>query len=596
MTWFIIAAIGGFLVYKWKLAPWAWARLLALRVRWDIVILAIAVFLAIGMIIPEIRWRFVQIAGFVGEGAVARLLLGILLGVLAAYAIPLAAASEAAPPPTPARAPAIPAKVPTKTAVAKAGGGAQLATEAEAKPKPDRIGIILTLAGAITLLALIAPHIDSWLARLAGFKTSIIEVQLSSISAASKAVKPDQREQFITVGLLEALSQYDESLERELALIQWFVIPDLEYQKERNPGAAQRLEARLTRAKNQRDLLGKLYGLFHGVISPTASCVKNALDNGLNIDSARRKLADLADQLTRIIILENEESDLTKKEQQPGNSGRAQRGFSAQHRTTTANIDTKYNELWTTLTSVPSTVSEFVVGDDKQKCTGIQLPGQSATEQPRHREFENVPSLHFARAALLLFVNNDRLAMQVLQDVRDKSADDERLKDINSFYLLAVLMFYQGDSVDKFLHILEDTRLLARERQDLIKRVNERCSEGCKQELKENQAKWTVELRNRAEAAEVQAMNLTAYATADDLAQGLQSAEPLQPIAEEFADWIKEKVSKPKQQSTDRVEPKHTPRHGRVRDNRERGAESQDFSAKRQQDQRNDSAARKGGR
>jgi hypothetical protein len=40
-------------------------------------------------------------------------------------------------------------------------------------------------------------------------------------------------------------------------------------------------------------------------------------------------------------------------------------------------------------------------------------------------------------------------------------------------------------------------------------------------------------------------MNLTAYATADDLAQGLQSAEPLQPIAEEFADWIKEKVSKP---------------------------------------------------
>jgi hypothetical protein len=55
-------------------------------------------------------------------------------------------------------------------------------------------GVWLSLAGAILVLAIIAPHVDDWLSRLAGLKTSVIEIQLTSLSSASKAVQPAQRD------------------------------------------------------------------------------------------------------------------------------------------------------------------------------------------------------------------------------------------------------------------------------------------------------------------------------------------------------------------------------------------------------------------
>src|SRR5262245_33549462 len=62
---------------------------------------------------------------------------------------------------------------------------------------------------ALIVLAGIAPHLDHWLSRVSGFKSSIIEIQLTSISTVHKGSMADARESFHDEKVLEVLGGYD---------------------------------------------------------------------------------------------------------------------------------------------------------------------------------------------------------------------------------------------------------------------------------------------------------------------------------------------------------------------------------------------------
>ena len=141
---------------------------------------------------------------------------------------------------------------------------------------------------------------------------------------------------------------------------------------------------------------------------------------------------------------------------------------------------------------------------------------------------------------LLAFVDNDRLALEVA-----KEAERKDFKDFYTPLILASLMYFKGDSVKEFYEILNRVRLLARERQDVIKRVIDACARPCvTQELASR-------LRVRARRMELTAMNNIAYAVAADVAEGRKEAEALLPIAVEYADDLREADKKDPEASDD---------------------------------------------
>src|SRR5262249_41847544 len=151
-------------------------------------------------------------------------------------------------------------------------------------------------------------------------------------------------------------------------------------------------------------------------------------------------------------------------------------------------------------------------------------------------DYEQVPHLDVARALLLSFVHHEKLAMEVLE-----KAGSKKLKDFNAPFLLATLMYVQGDNVFDFLAILEGMISTAREQQELITRIRDRCSNHCDADV----LTWAPKLMNRAKKAEHLAMNLVAYATAQDVAKGIELSEPLLPLAEEYGDIIKKAAKNP---------------------------------------------------
>jgi hypothetical protein len=462
MGWLIVSFLIGFAAY------WAWQRLHPIVLRR--LLMVGAIIFAVAMIPEAARLLLFTPAGViqditaqVGDGAFARSLLGFILGVASGYA------------------------------------------------KDQRIqltGVWLSLAGAILVLAIIAPHVDDWLSRLAGLKTSVIEIQLTSLSSASKAVQPAQRDQFIRDFNLRSLSRYDEAIENDIKFIEVFEKPDLEQRKKDNPALQEQFE----RLNVQSEHLARLKGVFEKIVSRAARCFMAAINNGLSIDSARRDLTTLADQLTRLSVLERDEEKLAD----------------AKRDQLTSQIKLLDFSIWDSLSKVTERVSPYVPPADRPQCS--ITPEDNATPFPRHREFGELPHLYVARAFLLLFVNNDRLGMRVLQD-----AERTEFKDYSTPSLLALLMYYEGDSVTQFYDILDRLRLLALERQDIIKRVNERCGSSCSDEIRS----WTPKLRLRARLAEINAINLIAYATAVDVTDRRGEAEPLLPIAEDYAEVLK---------------------------------------------------------
>ena len=465
--------------------------------------------------------RFVaeKLGDTISSGTSARLLLGVLLGVVVAYATAHGVFSSNTTAPTSAPSPTNQEKKPTETA--------------------DK-ALILSIVAAIALLALTAPYLDDWFARVAGFETSWIKVQLTTISASTQVVKPDLRAAFVDEKLLEFLQTYDEEIGRDISHMGLQLL-DLEYRRQKlvrditdggtdkSSSELRSLDADEAQLKRQQRQLTDLYRLFHEVVSPVATCFQEAISNGLNVESVRRKLADVADMLTQLIIFEANEKKLQEDEEKQRGDEQKHAEIAKQRDVASQWLQDHRRDIWKTVKKALNEVSKFLNPTQRAKCDEINV--EAATSIPYHREYEALPHLYVARAALLWFVKHDLLAIKVLEEAMQKQdAEPKPFKEFMAPRLLALLMYYQDDPAGKFAPMLEQIKTTARERQELIERVHDRCAPHCD------------ELKDRARRAELYAMNTLAYAIAEDLAKELERAEPLRPIAEDYGQILTEAV------------------------------------------------------
>jgi hypothetical protein len=152
-------------------------------------------------------------------------------------------------------------------------------------------------------------------------------------------------------------------------------------------------------------------------------------------------------------------------------------------------------------------------------------------------KYESLPHLFAIRASLLWFVNNERLALQIMQDASNKV----KFKDLQLPYLRSVLMYYQYDHADRFISILEDMRSTARYQENTVHERNDQCAPRCSKD----ELRWGPNVISRAHRWNNRAVNLAAYAIAEDLAEDLKPAEALLPIAEEHAKKLIEAADQP---------------------------------------------------
>jgi hypothetical protein len=483
MGWFAIACILGYATYR------GWRLLQPLELRTKTIVGVIAFFV---LCIATVLWAIflVEATSFgglvekLGQGGVARFLFGIILGFGTGYATdPYRRESGRV-----GRS----AKDGKRAAtVTQSGGSVAKATRHAAGAKDELAiagkGLLLPIGIVIVLLAITAPHVDRWLSNLTSLKTSIVEIQLASISNTTKAVLPDTRENFIDQQILEHVLQFSLSIERDILFIEKFDLLDIRQRRQDNPRQAARLDKEEERINNQLKQLTDIRKAFDDVVSPLAECIKGAIDNGFNIESARQSLRPLADLLTQVVILE----DQLPVSSQPSKE-------------TMAPLNDLRQKFWKSLTQIPATISPYLTAAPMEKCQAIK--GRQIEEYPRYTDYKNLPHLFAAMSYLLMFVNNDGLALELMQKVQDGWDFD----DFKAPYVRATLMYYRGDGVDRYVKLLEKMRATAQRHKEVIKRVNDRCGGSCTDEIK----KWGPILTRRARIYDLLAMNIISYGVA----------------------------------------------------------------------------------
>jgi hypothetical protein len=374
--------------------------------------------------------------------------------------------------------------------------------------------VVLWTALGVFVIALVAPHFDRWATRLSSFKASGLEVQLATISNAVKAVQPDSREQFLDEQILVSLGDFDEIIKRDIAYIEHFRIPNLEELAKQNPNGIS-LKDGIRAAKDQLGKLKELQTVFNQIVSPLTRCVVSAIENGYHIESARSELRPVADQLTRIITLEDRKLSSSPPEDM------------------TKILDAARWKFWSDLRTMPDKFAPYADPERASACLAVTtatIPDPTR----RHQYFSDLPHLFVSRAFLLLFVGNDELALRELQ----KARHSWKMDDLYSGYLMGRVSYYRGEPIDQYVETLEKMKTVAKDRQEVIRKVTAACGAKCSVDVQQ----WEPMLIAGLRRAEHVALNFIAYGIAQDLAQELKQAEPLRPIAEDYASQLKKYV------------------------------------------------------
>jgi hypothetical protein len=374
----------------------------------------------------------------------------------------------------------------------------------------------MSIGLALVILAIAAPHLDRWLARLAGFKTAIVEVQLTNISTAHKAVVPDSRESFLADSALEILKDYESHIIEDVAYIQLFMLPDLTWQKKQGSSDPAQVEEQIKEYRDRLRRLKNLQQAFTDTLTPLAECLQDAIKGGLSVESARAIVRPITDDIQQIFILEEAASQ--------NEEGRSRK------------ITLARQNLQDSLSHLP--VENYL---NPGKCSSGDLQKLKALAQEippyTQKEYANLPQLYVATASLLLFVHSDELALKMLEQARP----DPAFHDYTLPFLHSKIMFFFGEPVESYKPFLDQMIHTANETLSLIQRVKDRCSpSGCDSET--NDSFRTLQLR--AQRSKRVAMNSIAYGIAQDLASRITSAEALEPVAQEYADELVKAVKK----------------------------------------------------
>ncbi len=476
MGWFVLAAILGFA------APKAWRTLGPAAGRR--IAIAGAAIIGVAIITIGPPWLLFLASSktaalptdWIDNPAFTRVLLGLILGAGADYV---------------SREP--------RPSAGKTGDPNSSSTDDQKPPS----AVSLSLAAGIVLLAIVLPYLDAWLSHLAGFKTSLIEIQLTNLSSTSKIVEPIQRQGFNRDVVLETLVVYDELIENDIQYIRRFELKDIEDQNNYGYDPPE-LKEKKRKRDGQLKQLDSLHAFFKQTVSPAARCFKAAIAGGLSLPAARSRLRDLAGDLTQLIELEAEEK------RKPGTSKPG------------AIVDS-HQKVVAELVKATDDISGFVGPANQEDCH----PKIDVASALLSTEYDKVPHLDVARALLLIFVDHDRLGREVLREAAKKE-----FKDFTTPRLLAALMFFRGDSITQYYEMLEDIRKLAGERLTIIKRVSEKCSL-CDKEY------WAQKLTKWARRAEEIALNNVAYGIAVDVTERRIGAVDMLPIAENCVETLK---------------------------------------------------------
>lgn len=508
MGWFAIAAVIGFLLY-WNRAR-AVSRSLCLA-AFAILILAVP-FLHVYQwrsVVDQFRWpaffdHLEREAGTLGEGPLARILFGAMLGVLLAYACE-----------------------PANAGTPRYQGAWR------------RIYLLTGLA--LILLGAAAPHVDRWLSHLNGLKTEVIEIQLANVSSVQKSIIPDARESFVYESLLRYLREYDGDIQRDIDFINLFVLPDLNWQKDHSPSEASKLQQQIDSYAAQAGQLHKLHPAFRDVISPLARCMELAIKGGLSIEAARGLARPLADLVQQIVILEQQiaalEPQIAMLEQRASKPQASAATNSdlleARGKLTAArkNLADARRKLMDGIRDLPNSASSYknAPGDCPD---GSQSSSASQIDIPPHTQYTEFPYLFGAMASLLFFVGDDDSALKILEmNRRGVTFHDYKMP-----YLEMKIMYFHGEPAMRYKPLLDDMRQTARLKAETVDRVINRCPQrqSCDPGLSEKAAA----IKEHARHAELVALNNTAYGIAQDLAGQDKTAESLLPVAEECADEL----------------------------------------------------------
>src|SRR5215813_12605537 len=182
MGWFALACLVGFAISRAS-------RALRVQPAGGMAILAVALFGAVvWALFTAPAPTFAYVTDTIGAGVLARFILGLIFGLLIGLVL--------------------------QTGIPKTA--------------------YLWIAIVVALLALVAPHIDRWMSRATSVKASVVEIQLSRISAEVKNVKADKRENFINNSALNYIVDYPELINKDLAFIKHFLIPNNKEQIAKN--------------------------------------------------------------------------------------------------------------------------------------------------------------------------------------------------------------------------------------------------------------------------------------------------------------------------------------------------------------------------
>lgn len=485
MGWFILATILGFV------AHWAWFSLGSGRRRQVGLTVAAIAGVAIMVIVPALLAQAVPKdvypqADWVENRTFTRVLLGLVLGVGAGNIWSLRAAHGD-----------------------RANNARRVTADDLAQsPIGDHkiwLAVWLPLAASIVLLAMVGPHIDNWLSQLSGFKTSIIEIQLTSLSSTSKAVKPVQRTGFVRDVALKVLTELDEQIELDADFIKQFQLKDIG-ERRTHQNSAELADEEVDLNAQLKQLEG-LKPLFKFVISPAARCFALALDAGFSVERARNQVRELADKLTQLVLLEREEARNPKSVE----GGRVY------------NLHKKVIEL---VGAAAEDAKDFVNPQYEDRCRFVSHQPLNINF-PSLAEHDLIPHLDVARALLLAFTNHDNLAIKVLNE-----ASQKKFKDFNTPLFRATLMFFRGDGASHYYADYDAMRRRSQNRVEIMDRVNR------KRGINDHEI-LTDKLKKRAELADLFANNNIAYGIAVDIAEGQSAAMDLLPIAEQAVETLK---------------------------------------------------------
>jgi hypothetical protein len=490
MGWFAVAAIFGFLLFwGWRgvvrICERAEANLVGESIRDALPALAV-VLLILGLVawalLSTDAGSFSGIVDAIGRGTVARFLLGGAIGFGLGYAIEQRVAN--------APAASKPRRKSRASKSSDASGGAR---------------VLLTVGFAAVFLALVAPHVDNWLTHISTLKSPVIELQLGSVAAHKVAVAENSAD-YQDKQSLSALSGYGNDVDWDI----WYL--------ENSKSSRQLIES-------ARELLPA----FKLLISPIAACMQSAMDNGLSIDSARRLIRPMADNLTQLVFSENN-----------------------------PNTSEQHEAFWIQLQALPEHVKYFIKGDQAKSCLEASMNYNKCLQQPEsvtdfpcgpmakkyHNsnsmypkigEYTNLPYLYVAASYLFSFMTDDDAALRVLRKAEHNVGPDQRpalaFKDYGFMFSVARLTYYlgkPGSLEDSYFSYLNLARERAAERIDEVKGKLSSCAnKDCKDQLESYIShNWNYEL---------QAINDLTYFLAEDLARDSPFALPYKGRAEEYA-------------------------------------------------------------